>query len=66
MIVADTWPPSPGTRTSRLPERRRRSTLAATLKVTHKAIGVEVRRGTYEVVIDGERVGSLELNDTFG
>jgi hypothetical protein len=26
---------------------------------------VEVRRGTYDVVLDGERVGSLELNNTF-
>jgi hypothetical protein len=37
--------------------------MAATLKLRHKAIGVEVRRGTYDVVLDGERVGSLELND---
>jgi hypothetical protein len=39
--------------------------MVATLKLTHRAIGVEVRRGTYDVVLDGERVGSLELNDTF-
>jgi hypothetical protein len=39
--------------------------MAATLKLTHKAIGVEVRRGTYDVVLDGGRVGSLELNNTF-
>jgi hypothetical protein len=39
--------------------------MAATLKLTHKAIGVEVRRGTYDVVLDGERVGSAEMNDTF-
>jgi hypothetical protein len=39
--------------------------MSATLKVTHKAIGVEVRRGPYEVMLDGERVGSVELNDTF-
>ena len=38
--------------------------MAATLKLTHKAIGVEVRRGTYDVVVDGERAGSLEMNDT--
>ena len=38
-------------------------TMAATLRVVHKAIGVEVRRGTYDAVLDGERVGSLELND---
>jgi hypothetical protein len=37
--------------------------MAATLRLVHKAIGVEVRRGTYDVVLDGERVGSLELND---
>ena len=39
--------------------------MSATLKVTHKAIGVEVRRGTYDVVVDGERAGSVELNGTF-
>ena len=39
--------------------------MAATLKLTHRAIGVEVRRGTYDVVLDGERAGSLELNNTF-
>jgi hypothetical protein len=39
--------------------------MSATLTLTHKTIGVEVRRGTYEVVLDGERVGSVELNDTF-
>jgi hypothetical protein len=27
--------------------------MPATLKVTHEAIGVEVRRGTYDVVVDG-------------
>jgi len=38
--------------------------VSATLRLTHKAIGVEVRRGTYDVVVDGERVGPLEMNDT--
>lgn len=38
--------------------------MAATLKLTHKAIGVEVRRGTYDILVDGQRVGSLEMNDT--
>jgi hypothetical protein len=38
--------------------------MSATLKATHKAIGVEVRRGAYDVVVDGERVGSVEMNDT--
>jgi hypothetical protein len=39
--------------------------MAATLKLAHKAIGVEVRRGTFDVVLDGKRVGSVEMNDTF-
>jgi hypothetical protein len=38
--------------------------MTATLKITHKAIGVEVRRGAYDVVVDGENGGSLEMNDT--
>ena len=36
--------------------------MSATLKLTHKTIGVEVRRGTYDVVLDGERVGSVEMS----
>jgi hypothetical protein len=44
---------------------KRRSTMAATLTLTHKAIGAEVRRGTYDVVLDGEPVGSVEMKDTF-
>jgi hypothetical protein len=38
--------------------------MSATLKVTHKAIGAEVRRGAYDVLVDGSRVGSVEMNDT--
>lgn len=38
--------------------------MSATLKLTHKTIGVEVRRGPYDVEVDGERVGSLDMNDT--
>ena len=38
--------------------------MSATLKLTHKAIGVEVRRGNFDAVVDGERVGSLKMNDT--
>lgn len=38
--------------------------MSATLKLTHKAIGVEVRRATYDVEVDGERVGSVDMNDT--
>jgi hypothetical protein len=38
--------------------------MPATLKMTHKAIGAEVRRGTYDVVVDGKRAGSVEMNHT--
>jgi hypothetical protein len=38
--------------------------MPATLKLTHKAIGAEVRRSTYDVVVDGERAGSVEMNHT--
>jgi hypothetical protein len=38
--------------------------MSATLKLTHKTIGVEIRRGTYDVVVDGQPAGSLELNET--
>ena len=38
--------------------------MAATLKLTHKAIGVEVRRGTYDIVVDGQHAGSVDMNDT--
>jgi hypothetical protein len=39
--------------------------VSATLKVTHKAIGAEVRRGPYDIEVDGKRVGSVNMNDTF-
>jgi len=38
--------------------------MSATLKLTHKAIGAEVRRGTYDIVVDGQSAGSLEMNAT--
>jgi len=38
--------------------------MAVALTVTHKSIGAEVRRGPYDIVLDGERVGSVEMNDT--
>jgi len=39
--------------------------MPATLKVTHKTIGAEIRRGTYDVMLDGERVGSVDMNETY-
>ncbi len=41
-----------------------RSAGTATLKLTHKTIGAEVRRGTYEALVDGTLCGALELNQT--
>jgi hypothetical protein len=38
--------------------------MPATLKLTHKTIGAEVRRGAYDVVVDGGRAGSVEMNQT--
>jgi hypothetical protein len=38
--------------------------MSASLKLTHKAIGAEIRRGTYDAVVDGGGVGSVEMNDT--
>jgi hypothetical protein len=38
--------------------------MSATLKLTHKAIGAEVRRDSYDVVVDDQRIGSVKMNDT--
>jgi len=38
--------------------------VSATLRLTHKAIGAEVRRGTYEVLVDGQRAGEVAMNET--
>jgi hypothetical protein len=38
--------------------------MPATLQLTHKTIGAEVRRGTYDAMVDGKRAGSVELNET--
>jgi hypothetical protein len=38
--------------------------MTATLELTHKAIGVEVRRGPYAIVVDGQPAGSVGMNDT--
>jgi hypothetical protein len=43
---------------------RKEAGMGATLKVTHKSIGVEVRRGTYDVVVDGQHRASVEMNGT--
>jgi hypothetical protein len=39
--------------------------MSATLKVAHKVIGAEVRRGTFDVVLDGKHAGTVEKHGTF-
>ena len=39
--------------------------MTATLTVTHKAIGAEVRRADYSIEVDGRPVGSVAMNETF-
>jgi hypothetical protein len=39
--------------------------MSATLRVQHKSIGAEVRRHAYDVEVDGKRVGSVTMNETF-
>ena len=38
--------------------------MAARLKLTRSPIGVEVRRGPFDVLVDGRPVASIELHDT--
>jgi hypothetical protein len=38
--------------------------MAATLKLTREAVGIELRRGTFDVLIDGDSVGSINRHDT--
>jgi len=38
--------------------------MSSTLKLTHKALGADVRRGAYVALVDGEPVGSVEMNET--
>jgi len=49
---------------SSTPATKEDGTMAALLKVTHRTIGAEVRRGTYDVLVDGRRAGSVELDET--
>jgi hypothetical protein len=38
--------------------------LAATLRLTRKAAGIELWRGRFDVTVDGSSVGTLERQDT--
>jgi energy-coupling factor transporter ATP-binding protein EcfA2 len=43
---------------------RRETKMAATLKLTREGFGIELRRGTFDVLIDGDRVASITWHDT--
>lgn len=38
--------------------------MSATLRLTREGTGIELRRGRFEILVDGESVGSLELHET--
>lgn len=38
--------------------------MAATLKLTRQGVGMELRRGTFDVLIDGNSVGSIDWHHT--
>ena len=38
--------------------------MPTTLKLTRQGFGVELRRGTFTILVDGEDAGSIELHDT--
>jgi hypothetical protein len=38
--------------------------MPATVKLTRHLIGVQVRRGAFDVLVDGKHVGSIDAHDT--
>jgi hypothetical protein len=38
--------------------------MAATLKLTREGFGMELRRGTFDILVDGSNAGSLEWHET--
>ncbi|MGH9098205.1 MAG: hypothetical protein ACRDWB_12370 [Acidimicrobiales bacterium] len=39
--------------------------MSATLRLTRGGAGIELRRGRFEILVDGNSVGSLENHETF-
>lgn len=39
--------------------------MSATLRLIRQAVGIELRRGTFEVTLDGREIGTIEWNGTF-
>jgi len=38
--------------------------VTATLRVTRKGFGIELRRGRFEILVDGHNIGSINYGDT--
>jgi hypothetical protein len=39
--------------------------MPATLRLTREGVGIELRRGLFEVMVDGKGIGSLRYQETF-
>jgi hypothetical protein len=42
----------------------RETSVSATLKLTREGFGIELRRGTFEISVDGRKEGTLEWHET--
>jgi hypothetical protein len=38
--------------------------MSATLRLNRSTFGWELRRGTFDIVVDGDKIGALESNET--
>ena len=45
-------------------EPERRGVVPATLRLTREGFGIELRAGTFDIVLDGESVGRINYRDT--
>jgi hypothetical protein len=59
-------PGSQGTAAAHTPERIRgkEAIVSATLRVTREGVGIELRRGRFDVAVDGSSVGSVERHES--
>jgi hypothetical protein len=48
----------------RLPVSEGSTMVSATLRLTREGFGIELRRGRFEIVVDGSNAGSLERHET--
>jgi ABC-2 type transport system permease protein len=46
------------------PSNEKRATVSAALKLTREGVGIELRRGPFEIQLDGTRVGSIKRHET--